>query len=109
MLDQAALYGVLAQARDYAVIVLGVLGLAVGIGVIVALVPALRGLRQVRRRLPWYMHRVQTASSTARRGVEQAMGVVVLPFVWLGQLGPQSRALSERFRARLGSVMSRGR
>ena len=109
MIDVTTLQSILTTARDYALIVLAVAGLFIGIGLIAMLAPLLRGLRMLRRRLPWYMHRAQTATATGRRGVEQASQVVAMPFLWLREVSAQTRSLGERLRARLDSVTARGR
>lgn len=109
MIDVTTLQSMLATGRDYALILLAVSGLFIGIGLIVVLAPMLRGLRMLRRRLPWYMHRAQTATATGRRGVEQASQVVALPFLWLREVSAQTRSLGQRLRTRLDSVTTRGR
>ncbi len=109
MIDVTTLQTILTTARDYALIVLAVAGLFIGIGMIALLAPLLRGLRQLRRQLPWVMHRAQTATATARRGVEQASQVIATPFLWLRRVSAQTRSLGQRLRTRLDSVTARGR
>ena len=101
MIDAATL-DILAISRNWALILFALYGLAVATLTLVVVWPLLRGVRKLRSQLPWHMHQVQTASATARRGVQQAMQSVCMPFFWLEQVSAQSRAAAQRLRGVLG-------
>ncbi|NLG28549.1 MAG: hypothetical protein GX557_11605 [Chloroflexi bacterium] len=109
MIDVATLLEVLATARDYAIVGLAGIGIILGIWGIVLLAPVHKGLRRLRRSMPMFMHRVQTASATGRRGVQSAMGMISAPFLWLEQTTTQARELNRRVRSAVGNALPKGR
>jgi len=109
MFDVATLQETLAIARDAALILLAVEGLVLATLILLLFRAVVRGLRRFVPRVSLFMRNAQRMTSRICGGIQRAMALMCVPFVWLNKASAKLVSVTRRLHAFFGSASSKGR